>query len=1149
MSCVFGVREDFEVVHCRVRLELDLERRLLSGCTSIVVLAHDLARRAEGQEGVEKTMRLPNHQWLFLNASHQIQVLGVQVEGDEARFQHRDPFNWKGSVLEQDINKALQLEMKEARRGGNSDANAQHNPGEGTEPTFKTMAQYELDFNYRNDIVDEGELKVEIPELIRTRIQQQAESESGIIDPFIISIRFQVENPSGGLHFSENLVCTTATHGSIGSWMPCRDSHWERCTYEVEIICSLDLTALCSGNLKSQSQISEKLQSFKFEITEPILASSVGFAVGRFAVIPRSEVGESGPKILCAWPMDANVEAEHVLHSTSELDTILQTFEAYVQSKYPFRLVIFAFIDLGLPNDGLVYSSLVLLNSSILHSSRIIDQTFDTRTSLAYCLAKSWIIHSVSYRSVADYWIVEGIIRILTQQYIELAFGNNESVFRRQTAYRTVVSRSLWPDSYPLYSEEYAHPVEVYESEFFKLKSWIVSLMLSDKIGDDIFKEFVQSAISDTQATLSTKKFLKLLKHKSALNLDDFRDRWIDGKDCPSFKIVANFVRKKSTCEVSVKQERKSAVVGRIQIYVHETDRQVYEHEARLDDSRTNVEEFPCHSKVRKNRKRTGKQDALEENAIQQVLDDDVLDQSLVKNDTPIRWVRIDPKQEWICKIDFTQLPLWLTLELEHAHELVPQLEAIESLGRFINGNAALASTDWASSSMANAGDLSLLGDADSAITLLALANKTLKDCLENADYFHRVRSAAANQLAGAFLVDETVNVGGDIVHLVSTTVDGIGTRAMELLLRYFKSRYYDPDTQLVRPNDFSDFGEYFVQCEVPSALSKVRTQKNFTPDSIVEFILELLNYNDNSHNMYSDCYYIANLARSLGDLRPSTSDLVDRVWSAVLHLLEYDQDINTSYNRVVTQGCLSAIVKLVDSFGDSEVILNFSKSSDQNNTMDITEYAEYDDVTEEMEVDAKKPVLEDAFISPLNSIHVHPFNFMKYLSSDYPLPLRLHCWRCLVDLSRRHNYVFGILLDILEDITFPVPLRCEMMTILADDFRESGSNAHSPIALYNLPGADNLEFRNRAYALMTSDSAGVDSRFRYAAFRLYLFIWGHKDKLPIVENTLSANTKRRSKYRGEMRTKRETRRRNRSKPKRDTKSEGQSSVSLVITG
>jgi transcription initiation factor TFIID subunit 2 len=51
------------------------------------------------------------------------------------------------------------------------------------------------------------------------------------------------------------------------------------------------------------------------------------------------------------------------------------------------------------------------------------------------------------------------------------------------------------------------------------------------------------------------------------------------------------------------------------------------------------------------------------------------------------------------------------------------------------------------------------------------------------------------------------------------------------------------------KPNDFSDFSEYFVRLAIITAISRVRDENGSAPPHVVRFLIRLLTLNDNSTN------------------------------------------------------------------------------------------------------------------------------------------------------------------------------------------------------------------------------------------------------------------------------------------------------------
>ena len=72
------------------------------------------------------------------------------------------------------------------------------------------------------------------------------------------------------------------------------------------------------------------------------------------------------------------------------------------------------------------YSTLAILNTSLLHSSAIIDQTFTTRKIMTTALATQFFGCYISTERWSDVWIRKGIPIYLMGLWVRKTFGNNE---------------------------------------------------------------------------------------------------------------------------------------------------------------------------------------------------------------------------------------------------------------------------------------------------------------------------------------------------------------------------------------------------------------------------------------------------------------------------------------------------------------------------------------------------------------------------------------------------------------------------------------------------------------------------------------------------------------------------------------------------
>ncbi|KAK9711008.1 hypothetical protein K7432_008112, partial [Basidiobolus ranarum] len=185
-------------------------------------------------------------------------------------------------------------------------------------------------------------------------------------------------------------------------------------------------------------------------------------------------------------------------------------------------------------------------------------------------------------------------------------------------------------------------------------------------------------------------------------------------------------------------------------------------------------------------------------------------------------WIRLDSDLEWICVMQFEQPDYMWACQLLNDRDVVAQIEAIEALS-----------------------------NCPSPATSTSLM-RTMMD----PKCFYRIRMEGAFALAKCAIPQ----------------LDWIG---LHHLFKIFQKRYCyasttsdgDGDIAIVpKPNNFSGFTEYFVQKAIVAAFSTVKNSKGHTPIKIKQFLLELLRYNDNTGNHFSDNYYISALINALGN-------------------------------------------------------------------------------------------------------------------------------------------------------------------------------------------------------------------------------------------------------------------------------------------
>ncbi|KAK3020055.1 hypothetical protein RJ639_002770 [Escallonia herrerae] len=202
---------------------------------------------------------------------------------------------------------------------------------------------------------------------------------------------------------------------------------------------------------------------------------------------------------------------------------------------------------------------------------------------------------------------------------------------------------------------------------------------------------------------------------------------------------------------------------------------------------------------------------------------DEIVDDIRSNADSPLLWLRADPEMEYLAEIHFNQtIQMWVRMT-----------------SRFVLLESSVIPT----------------------FTLIAV---TVFNSLSGRDVFFaafwRIRIEAAFALA---------NIASEeaVTHLVD----------------FYKSRRFDGNIKLPKPNDFHDFQEYFV-----------------------------LEYNDNNGNSYSDVFWLAALVQSIGELEFGKQNVLflSSLLKRVDRLLQFDR-LMPSYNGVLTVSCLRTLTQI----------------------------------------------------------------------------------------------------------------------------------------------------------------------------------------------------------------------------------------------
>ncbi|KAE8599565.1 hypothetical protein XENTR_v10017233 [Xenopus tropicalis] len=735
-----------------------------------------------------------------------------------------------------------------------------------------------------------GELCIKVPSELWKQVDE--------LKSLKVYIEFSLDQPKGGLHFVvPNVEGSMAERGahlfsygyqnSSRFWFPCVDSYSELCTWKLEFTVDASMVAVSNGDLVEVEYTHDmRKKTFRYTLTIPTAAPNISLAVGPFEVLVDPYMHEVThfclPQLL---PL--------LKHTTAYLHEVFEFYEEILTCRYPYSCFKTVFVDEAYIEVA-SYASMSIFSTNLLHSSMIIDQTPVTRRYLAHSLAQQFFGCFISRMSWSDEWVLKGISGYIYGLWMKKTFGVNQYRHWIKDELDTIVAYELKtggvllhpifssgkekdnPASYLHFSIKHPHTLSWEYYNMFQCKAHLVMRLIENRISMEfmlqVFNKLLSLASTASsqkfqshmwsQMLVSTSGFLKSISNVSGKDIQPLIKQWVDQSGVVKFYGSFAFNRKRNVLELEIKQDYTSLgtqkYVGPIKVTVQELDGS-FNHTLQIEENSLK-HDIPCHSKSRRNKKKK----------IPLMNGEEVdMDLSAMDADSPLLWIRIDPDMSVLRKVEFEQADFMWQYQLRYERDVVAQEEAILALETFPTPASRLA----------------------------------LTDILEQEQCFYRVRMMAC------FCLAKIAN------SMVSTWT---GPPAMKSLFTRMFCCKSCPN--IVKTNNFLNFQSYFLQKTMPVAMALLRDVHNLCPKEVLSFILDLIKYNDNRKNKFSDNYYRAELIDALSNsVTPAVSvnnesRTLDNLNADVRLILEEItrflnmEKLLPSYRHIITVSCLRAI-------------------------------------------------------------------------------------------------------------------------------------------------------------------------------------------------------------------------------------------------
>uniref|UniRef100_T1JF23 Transcription initiation factor TFIID subunit 2 n=1 Tax=Strigamia maritima TaxID=126957 RepID=T1JF23_STRMM len=706
------------------------------------------------------------------------------------------------------------------------------------------------------------------------------------------------------------------TYGHSNSsrlWFPCIDSYSEPCTWNLEFTVDVSMTAVSCGELTETVFTADlRRKTFHYHLSTPTCAPNIALAIGPFEIFVDPHMHEVThfclPQLL---PI--------LKHTTRFLHESFEFYEELLSSRYPYTCYKQVFVDEAY-DDIQPYATMTILNTNLLHTASIIDQTYISRKLMAQAVAEQFFGCFISMNSWSDFWLPKGISTYLAGLFLKKAFGNNEYRYQIHKELQSVVeyeqrngsvildssaappitlaasspvpsvssasaAASLPPQNKDVgfyFPTKNLHSTSCIYLQILMKKAHLTIRMLEDRIGRElllqVFNKLLSLAISAapqkfsanvwSHMLLSTSSFLKAIFTVTGKDIKTFIDQWVRQGGHGKFYGSFIFNRKRNTVELEIRQEVNQMrgvkrYVGPLTVTIQELDG-TFKHVLQIEGTITK-HDITCHSKSRRNKKKK----------IPLCTGEEVdMDLSAMDADSPVLWIRVDPEMTILRHVTLEQPDYQWQYQLKYERDVTAQFEGIKALEKYPTPATRMA----------------------------------LTDTIENEQCFFRVRCCAARCLTRVANAMEA---------------NWVGPPAMMTIFKKMFGSYTCPS--IIKQNNFTNFQHYFLQKIIPVAMAGLRNMQGVCPPDVLKFLLDLFKYNDNTKNKFSDNYYRAALIDSLGEtltpiaaantnINNFTADLLFADTKLILE--EVTRYLNMEkllpcYKYTVTVSCLRVIRKL----------------------------------------------------------------------------------------------------------------------------------------------------------------------------------------------------------------------------------------------
>jgi len=318
-----------------------------------------------------------------------------------------------------------------------------------------------------------------------------------------------------GYAFNLGVSMSADPHNYGRAWYPCVDNFTDKATYNFNITCQEQRTAVCGGTLTDEINNGDGMKTFSWELSRETPTYLTSIAVGNYEVYRDTFDLLLGDIPLVIYARLS--EIDNVAGSFVNLEEIIKTYEAKFGA---YRWSRIGYV--GVPFNGGAMEHA----ENIAYPNSSINGNTASETLYAHELAHAWFGNLVTCSTAGDMWINEG-----WASYCEAIF--TEELYGKE-AFKTYNRDRHKDNLYKLHINEggyhalYGIPTDLTYSSHVYQKGADVAHSLRGHLGDEVFFDVMTQFLEHYKfQSVDSYQFRDFLTANTAYDLTGFFDAWV----------------------------------------------------------------------------------------------------------------------------------------------------------------------------------------------------------------------------------------------------------------------------------------------------------------------------------------------------------------------------------------------------------------------------------------------------------------------------------------------------------------------------------------------------------------------------------------------------------------------------------------------